>query len=85
MAIKPDNADTHTSIGPVLEDPGRVDEATTQYRQALEIDPGYAEAHYNPGLALADRGQLDKAIAHYQEVLGINPDFLEACRSLEIV
>ena len=55
-----------TTSAVALADRGRVDEAITHYRKALEIKPDYAEAHNNSA-SLWGRGQIDEAITHFQQ------------------
>jgi Flp pilus assembly protein TadD len=61
---------------------GRLDEAITEYREALRIKKDFAKAHHNLGLALYDKGRLDEAIAAYREALRINKDNSTAHNSL---
>jgi Tfp pilus assembly protein PilF len=70
----PDNSRAHNNLGFVLSDRGRIDEAITNYRQALKLDPNNAEAHVNLGCDLATQGRLDEAMAHYHQALrlGLN-------------
>ena len=65
---QPNSAEAHFNLGFALaRDPGRRDDAITQYREALRLRPGYAEAHNNLGLAWSEMpGRLNDAIAQYQ-------------------
>jgi tetratricopeptide (TPR) repeat protein len=62
----------------VLASKGKVSEAITFFKQALEHNPHYAPAHYNLGLIFASQGLLDQAIEHYQKAIQIDPDDAEA-------
>ncbi len=78
LACTAQNHLAHNNLGTVLAVGGRLDEAMSHYRKALEIWPDYAEAHYNFGNALATGGRLDEAMAHFRKALQIRPDFTEA-------
>jgi len=62
------------NLGIALLQKGRMDEAITQFQQALEIKPDYADAHNNLGNVLLQTGRVDEAIAHFQNALRISPD-----------
>jgi tetratricopeptide (TPR) repeat protein len=62
-------------LGLALAGQGKIDEAITQYTDALRIKPDFAEAHLNLGTALAAQGRIDEAMAQYSEALRIKPDF----------
>jgi Flp pilus assembly protein TadD len=51
-----------------------VEEAITEYREALRLKPDYANAHNGLGNALDDRGKPAEAIAEYRQALRIKPD-----------
>jgi cytochrome c-type biogenesis protein CcmH/NrfG len=59
-----------------------MDEAITQYQEALEIRPDFAEAHNNLGNALLQKGNVGEAITQYQNALQINPDYVDALNNL---
>ncbi|MGD1083345.1 MAG: tetratricopeptide repeat protein, partial [Verrucomicrobiota bacterium] len=67
-------AETDCTLGSVLLQMGRVEEAIPQYREALANKPDYLQAHFDLGAALALKGNLEEAIAHYRKVLEIRPD-----------
>ena len=56
---------------------GRVDEAISNYRHALELDPNYADAFANLGAALLARGKYDEAIEMCEKALRLRPDLAE--------
>jgi tetratricopeptide (TPR) repeat protein len=68
-------ADIHINLGVRLMKAGRVDEAITEYRKAVDINPDYAQSRNNLGNALAVKGNLDDAIAQYRRALDIEPDY----------
>ena len=82
LACTSDNCIGHYNYGITVLKLGRVDEAITNFQQALRIKPNYWEAHNNLGSALLQKGWVDEAIDQYQVALQINPDCEEACYSL---
>ena len=68
----------YLNLGVALDEQGRVDEAITHYRKALEFKPDFAEAQNDLGYALLQKGRVDEAITHCHEALQIMPAFAEA-------
>ncbi len=80
VAKCPGNERAQNNLGFLLSKlPGRMDEATSHYEEALRLKPGYAQAHYNLASALlATPGRMEDAIAHLEEALRLKPDLTEA-------
>jgi tetratricopeptide (TPR) repeat protein len=78
LACTTDNALAHQNLGIALFEKGRVDEAISHYREALEIEPNYGKAHYNLGNALLQKGNVAEALVHYQEAVEVDPENAEA-------
>ena len=72
------DVDAHNNLGNVLKAAGRLDEAETAYRRALEIRPDYADAHYNLGILLEAMGRPAEAEAAYRNALDATPGFVLA-------
>ena len=72
----------HLNLGDLLSQNGKVDEAITNFQQALQIKPDYAEASYDLGNALLQKGKVDEAITNFQQALQINPDYAKAHNNL---
>jgi len=82
LACTSRNVLAHYDLGLALAGQGRLDEALTQYRQALEVQPRYADAHNNMAIILVGQGRFDEARVHYQKALAINPDSAEIHNNL---
>jgi tetratricopeptide (TPR) repeat protein len=82
LACTTGNDLAHYNLGVVLEQEGSVDEAITQFQEALQIKPNYAEAHNNLGLALFQRGRVDEATTQFQKAVQINPALAAAHNNL---
>ncbi len=54
---------------------GRVDEAITQFRRAVELSGGRAEARFNLGAALVQKGLFDEALEQIDAGLAQKPLF----------
>ena len=65
----------HNLGSALLDDPGRLPEATSHLEAALKIDPDSVEAHTDLATALAKTpGRASEAIAEYRIALRLNPD-----------
>jgi tetratricopeptide (TPR) repeat protein len=67
-------AGAHYTVGTILLQLGRVQEAVEQDEQAVRLMPDFAEAHNNLGNALLQAGNVAEAIKHYHEALRLMPD-----------
>jgi predicted TPR repeat methyltransferase len=61
------------SLGTAFSRLGRLDEAETAYRRALQTDPGFAAAHRELGELLERRGRLHEARQSLEAALQIEP------------
>ena len=82
VALRPDLAVLHYSLGGALKLQARLDHAVGAYRQAIVLRPDYAEAHYNLANALRDQGRADDAASAYREVVRLQPGHAWAHYSL---
>jgi len=53
---------------------GWYEEATKEYRKALEIDPNSADAYYNLGIVLLELGRYPEAKKEFKKMIEIDPN-----------
>lgn len=70
------------NLGLLYEKSGRVEDAITQYRLALEAKPGAPDAHTNLGNVLLAAGRRAEALPHLREAVRLAPDSSEAWNNL---
>ena len=73
IAIEPRPA-VHESLGLVLVDLGRLDEAIASLREAIRLDPGRPSPRNSLVQALLDRGRIEEARAEARSFLESRPD-----------
>jgi Flp pilus assembly protein TadD len=78
------NDRAHNYLGLALEaQPGRLNDAITQYEESLRLNPGRAKAHNYLGKVLEKvPGRLDDAVAQYREALRLDPGMADAHNNL---
>lgn len=81
LSRKP-SADAHYGLGLCLERQGQLDQATSHYRLALQLQPDYAMAHYSLANRLAAQANSEGALSHYRAALRSQPDYAEAHNNL---
>ena len=75
----------HFNLGLVRERTGRLDDALSAYRQALQVNPSYVEALGNQGNVLRRQGKLNEAAHAFESVLRIKPESGDAHNNLGVV
>ena len=75
-------ASFHFWLGKSIQDQGKLEEASAEYRQALHFDANYVAAHYNSGEVLSEQGKHKEAIVEYREVLRLDPSDADAYNKL---
>jgi tetratricopeptide (TPR) repeat protein len=78
LAVTENNSLVHNTLGNALMDKNQINEAISEYQEAVRLAPGYAEARLHLGVALGMKGQLDEAISQFQEVIRLEPDDVDA-------
>jgi len=74
IEVSPLSFTAHNNLGQAFIEKGQVDEAVTEFQQALSINPDDDNAHNNLGKAFIEKGQADEAMAEFQHALAINPE-----------
>jgi Flp pilus assembly protein TadD len=81
LEIDPTVAQAHHNLGLALTQTGiaclqqgQVDEAISQFQEALKNDSTIVQTHSNLGIAFAQKGRADEALAQFQEALRLQPD-----------
>jgi protein O-mannosyl-transferase len=81
--VNPDDALAHVNLGnALLEIPGRMPDAISEYLRAVRIYPDYAEAHNNLGAILLQSGRTTEAVAEYRAAVRLDPDYPDAHSNL---
>jgi hypothetical protein len=62
----------HVLAGSILRDQRKTEEATTEYRKAIELDSRFALPHIGLGNVLRDQ-QIEDAIAEYRKAIELDP------------
>jgi predicted O-linked N-acetylglucosamine transferase (SPINDLY family) len=65
------------TLGNVLQDMRRLDDAVTAYQRAVALCPDYAEAHHNMGRTLRDLRRLEEALEQYRKAAALGMDTFE--------
>jgi protein O-mannosyl-transferase len=74
LACTQNNLIAHRGLGDALLDQGRLDEAISQYQEALKIGPDDSDALNNLGNALFTERRLDEALAQYYKAIKAHPE-----------
>lgn len=77
-AVTSGNSIIHNNLGIDLQNAGRMDEATEQFREAVAADPEYKEALNSLGAMLAYRGNKSEAIALHRRAIAVDPGYANA-------
>jgi tetratricopeptide (TPR) repeat protein len=82
LARNPDSWLANNNLGTILRQKGRIDDAITHYRKALQIMPGNESVHFNLARAYYQQGRMDLAIGQFQSALNLAPGDVEARNNL---
>lgn len=62
------------SLGHLLAEKGRPQEAVEHFGRASALRPDYVEAHFNLGMTLMDLGRAPEAVEAFERALAVFPD-----------
>jgi len=85
LEADPTSAPGFNSLGVLLLQTGRVEEAVAQFRKAAELKPDFAAARANLGTALAKLGRLDEALVQLRQALESDAAYAPAHYNLGLV
>lgn len=85
LELDPHNADALYLHGQVLAEDGDVDEAVTEFAEAIAVDPSHVPAHIALGDVSVKRGDLGKAEQYFMAALFLRPDSTEVMLKLSDV
>ncbi|MGA3285555.1 MAG: tetratricopeptide repeat protein, partial [Verrucomicrobiota bacterium] len=72
LARNPNSFLANNNLAALYFGKGRLDEAITYYRRALEIQPD-APAEDDLGRVFLQKGQMDEAVAHFEKAMELRP------------
>jgi len=72
------------TLGNVLKNINRLDDAANCYRQSLSLKPDHVEALFNLANVLQQQYRLEEAVTCYRQILAIQPDYAEAHNNLGV-
>lgn len=84
IAVVPQAARFHATLGAALAAQGKLGEAVAAYRRAVEIDPSVAATYGNLGAALRELGQFEESAATCRRAIALEPGLAEAHNDLGI-
>ncbi|VXD14070.1 putative TPR domain protein [Planktothrix serta PCC 8927] len=84
FSLEPENIkpEEHLSLGNILFRQGKINQAETCYRQALEGNSNPVEVYHNLGELFAAQGKWADAESFYQQAIKLNPKSFESYNSL---
>lgn len=79
IAIDGRDPECRYHIAVAFQSLGRLDEAVTEYREAIRLKRDYVDAYSNLGKALLQTGALAEAIATYERIIALRPSAEAHC------
>ncbi len=76
--IEPENADPFFNAGLIFLDVDSIEQASSQFDQAISLNPLLIEGQFYCGLSAEWLGDNEKAKKHYQLALRLAPDYKDA-------
>jgi len=85
VAANPRDAAALRSLGRMLLEKGRLDEAAEKLRQAIEVEPTSAAAHCDFGILLLRTGKPDESAAEFRKALDLDSRYAPGYFNLALV
>ncbi len=85
IALKPDLAEAHHTLGLVLHAEERAEEAAASFGRALSLKPDLTPAHLGLAGALYDLGRFDESRAACERAIEVHPESADAYAKLGVV
>lgn len=70
-----DNHEAYYNLGNAFMDQGRLNDAASNFLQAISLKPDYVEAFINLGVVFKDQGKLDEAVSSFNKAIAFKPSF----------
>jgi len=64
---------------------GKIEEASSHLKKAVELLPLFPVAHNNLGMVLRHQGKVTEALSHYQEAIRLDPYYAEAENNIGLI
>jgi predicted Zn-dependent protease len=80
--LNPNYATAHQWFGEMLLNAGRFDEASIEYRRALELEPLSLPINWDFGRFLYMNRRYDESLAQHKKTIELDPGFARAHRTL---
>ena len=68
----------HLEVGEALLEQGKVEEASVEFKKAVEKNPNLAKAHFGLGNVAMKKNMLEEAADHYRKAFQLDSTFVEA-------
>ena len=85
LSVDANNEQAYDSLGNLMLEEGKIDEALGYFSKGLEIQPTNVDLHNNLGVALLRKNKVDEAAAQFSKALELMPTSAETHHNLGIV
>ncbi|MBI5641950.1 MAG: tetratricopeptide repeat protein [Deltaproteobacteria bacterium] len=81
----PSSKYAHYNLALAYQNSGDIDNAVSEFKEALRFDPSYESAHYNLAWCYQSKNDNISAVLHYREALKINPGSADTHYNLGLI
>lgn len=85
VALEPNEANAHDSLGMSYQWAGRYEEAIAEYTRALELNPKFEIAHAHLGVTYFQTGRYKTAIDWFKKYIAVAPSGMESARGYSYI